>query len=668
MAINRYDTPAQAQFINTYVPIPFEDILKAGEAKQGMYNKNRTGFETAQVQAEQLKYIPGSKDEQYIKDIVLPTFENIADKYSTQDYSDPNIVRRINKEIQTNIDRERVRRIQESHKGYEQFNKELGVLGSKGALAPYLNQFDPSSFDSQYDIFNRRAEAALDFNKEAESYFNQLRDTHLGYNQETGMMVSGVTPKTVEDVTRANLNEFMSSPTGQQAILAMKYQGDPRDDAQIAYDVLKSRGMEFVRKNIGFAPGSGSSDKRNTQISTPMDFNIRTQPVEFINTDRKDLRKQVKDYENKRKDLENQLSMAEKYGQVNLSDNIKNAIQELDNEYGDKLYWNDEIENRVQNKFNKELDSLTVNFKNDISKFIDDSSAANKWTLAYNNALKNKGIKAVNLTSNINEEYINLFGQDKDYTKWDEASGYKLGKLSLAINKATRRASTIKNKIEDLEEQEWNSLKSNGIVENTLVLPIVETATDYNNYPDWRSLSTLLKNTPEDFKIDIVSSDDVSSKDRSNYIKDLKNAKSLDLISASPGDTESPFVYASASFENKKGELEKSNVGYKIRLQTPSQAMAIGQSFISKGNIYEGLKWIDPNISINIEKAFKNNIKPDVVGVNILSEDVLFKKINDKYYLIDNSGSLVDEVPLGKEDIKRYAYTIFGKNSGIINQ
>ena len=323
MAINRYDTPAQAQFINTYVPIPFEDMLKAGVAKQDIYNKNRTGFETAQAQAEQLKYIPGSKDEEYIKNIVLPTFENVADKYSTQDFSDPNIVRQINKEIQTNVDRERVRRIQESHKGYEQFNKELGVLGSKGALAPYLNQFDPSSFDSQYDIFNKRAEAALDFNKEAESYFNQLRDTHLGYNQETGMMVSGVTPKIVEDVTRANLNEFMASPTGQQAILAMKYQGDNRNDAQIAYDVLKSRGMEFVRKNIGFAPGSGSSDnKRNTDTSLPIDFNLRSQPIELLNIDRKGLRTQVKEYESKRKDLENQLNMAEQYGQVNLSNNI----------------------------------------------------------------------------------------------------------------------------------------------------------------------------------------------------------------------------------------------------------------------------------------------------------------------------------------------------------
>ena len=34
MAINRYDTPAQAQFINTYSPIPFDAMMKIGAMKQ----------------------------------------------------------------------------------------------------------------------------------------------------------------------------------------------------------------------------------------------------------------------------------------------------------------------------------------------------------------------------------------------------------------------------------------------------------------------------------------------------------------------------------------------------------------------------------------------------------------------------------------------------------
>ena len=40
--INRYDTPAQAQFINTYVPIPFDQMMKVGLMKQQMVEQNDT--------------------------------------------------------------------------------------------------------------------------------------------------------------------------------------------------------------------------------------------------------------------------------------------------------------------------------------------------------------------------------------------------------------------------------------------------------------------------------------------------------------------------------------------------------------------------------------------------------------------------------------------------
>lgn len=40
MLINRYDQPAQAEFINTYVPIPFDEMMKIGQLKQQMVEEN----------------------------------------------------------------------------------------------------------------------------------------------------------------------------------------------------------------------------------------------------------------------------------------------------------------------------------------------------------------------------------------------------------------------------------------------------------------------------------------------------------------------------------------------------------------------------------------------------------------------------------------------------
>ena len=39
MAINRYDTPAQAEFINTYVPIPFEQLYTLGRDAKAEVDK-----------------------------------------------------------------------------------------------------------------------------------------------------------------------------------------------------------------------------------------------------------------------------------------------------------------------------------------------------------------------------------------------------------------------------------------------------------------------------------------------------------------------------------------------------------------------------------------------------------------------------------------------------
>lgn len=47
MAINRYDTPAQANFVNTYVPIPFDDIMKAGLLKQARIEESQKASDEA---------------------------------------------------------------------------------------------------------------------------------------------------------------------------------------------------------------------------------------------------------------------------------------------------------------------------------------------------------------------------------------------------------------------------------------------------------------------------------------------------------------------------------------------------------------------------------------------------------------------------------------------
>lgn len=56
--INRYDTPAQADFINTYVPIPFEEMMKVGAMKQQLVEQNDQAASELMAQLGAIKVAP----------------------------------------------------------------------------------------------------------------------------------------------------------------------------------------------------------------------------------------------------------------------------------------------------------------------------------------------------------------------------------------------------------------------------------------------------------------------------------------------------------------------------------------------------------------------------------------------------------------------------------
>ena len=47
MAVNRYDNPAQAQFVDTYVPIPFEQLYTLGKQANERVDKALADYRTA---------------------------------------------------------------------------------------------------------------------------------------------------------------------------------------------------------------------------------------------------------------------------------------------------------------------------------------------------------------------------------------------------------------------------------------------------------------------------------------------------------------------------------------------------------------------------------------------------------------------------------------------
>jgi hypothetical protein len=63
--ITRYDIPAQAQYNNTYVPIPFQELLQAGLTKQNQYNQGAEAKDAYYKALQDVKVAPGKDEQDY---------------------------------------------------------------------------------------------------------------------------------------------------------------------------------------------------------------------------------------------------------------------------------------------------------------------------------------------------------------------------------------------------------------------------------------------------------------------------------------------------------------------------------------------------------------------------------------------------------------------------
>jgi hypothetical protein len=87
MAVNRYDNPAQAQFIDTYVPIPFEQLYTLGKQANERVDKALADYRTAantwaDFQSQSMKDMQTDQLQLYLsKPFLLLLYKLVAQKY-----------------------------------------------------------------------------------------------------------------------------------------------------------------------------------------------------------------------------------------------------------------------------------------------------------------------------------------------------------------------------------------------------------------------------------------------------------------------------------------------------------------------------------------------------------------------------------------------------------
>lgn len=260
--INRYDQPIHGQamdtFVDTYVPIPFDEMMKVGMMKKEQEDKVYDMLSKTYEDSHNIKYAPNTKDEKYIKESVIPATKEIFEKYANQELSNPIIQRQLRSELNSKIDKNRIDKIQETYQGWREHELQKQKLATEDKLNPYEEDKISGWDSSSQGVYHGMSTAYIDPIKEIrEDLFKPIHDSTL---KRTSLgagnirITSGVDDKTVSKVSNDNLGNYINKLNVRTKIRQVReaygISPDKMNDAEILYHyIFKPAADPYLREN-----------------------------------------------------------------------------------------------------------------------------------------------------------------------------------------------------------------------------------------------------------------------------------------------------------------------------------------------------------------------------------------------------------------------------------
>jgi hypothetical protein len=254
--VNRYDNPAQAQFIDTYAPLPFQQLYTLGKDANARVDKAISDLSGALDKWSDFRS-PSLKDMQTWYDETLGKAKPIIDKLSQNIdlLKTPEGRAQINSII-NNVDRLKLSTLLQSKEGMEQRIKFNQLLAAAGKFNEMWHNVDFANYDStKSGIFNDIAPLAYkDIRELADPYYAKLQK---GYLYTKGSYdYFGNTLSDLENVADAHLNDIVNTPEAQKH-------------------------MEVYKRNTGASDAEAIQWLRNSIVESNIDRTIR--PTREVN-------------------------------------------------------------------------------------------------------------------------------------------------------------------------------------------------------------------------------------------------------------------------------------------------------------------------------------------------------------------------------------------------
>ena len=251
MAINRYDTPAQAEFINTYVPIPFEQLYTLGRDAKAEVDKAIAEQSAALSKWSEFRS-PSAVDTAAWNELTLGAVKPVIDKLA----SNPDLIKTVEgrsmlRSAINNVDTSKLALLQQSRDNLLQRQKVDQELMLKGLYNPDWHAVDYNNYNTLGSkIFNDVSPLAYQSIQDlTDPYYKGIQDSFIGSD---GLYdYTGVTREQIAEIADKNLSGIMVTPVAQKHMEVYKKQTGATDEE--AKDWLRNKviqdNLRYVRSN-----------------------------------------------------------------------------------------------------------------------------------------------------------------------------------------------------------------------------------------------------------------------------------------------------------------------------------------------------------------------------------------------------------------------------------
>lgn len=277
MAVNRFSTPVDSQYISQYVPIPFQELYAIGKE----YNTQRQQAEkqlSDYVQKWSEFESPSAVDTQRWYDITMKPAIKVAEQYARN----PELLktpegRSSIYNLINSLPYEELSALKSSRNNMLKRQEMNMKLAAEGKYNPLWHDVDFTNYDtlSNSGIFNDLSPLAYKSEVDlVKPYVDNLKDSYL-YSQG-GYDYFGVSSDDTDAQVHDNISAIYNTPEAQMHIKALMKQGLSEKDAKDRFErSIYLAGREFARVNREANAFSLLRERENAK-------NPQTQPKDLL--------------------------------------------------------------------------------------------------------------------------------------------------------------------------------------------------------------------------------------------------------------------------------------------------------------------------------------------------------------------------------------------------